>query len=76
MKLLGFPSRWKFKKFENDTNELSAKETRDWLGCQKLLLYCLNFKIWFRPSSYRDFRETGRCNVRARRDVSKPFQFQ
>ena len=32
MKLLGFPSRWKFKKFENDTNELSAKETRDWLG--------------------------------------------
>ena len=36
----------------------------DWLGCQKLPLYCLNFdfkiRFWLKYGllSYRDFRET------------------
>ena len=32
----------------------------DWLGCQNLLLYCLNLDFMVSgPLSYQDFRETG-----------------
>ena len=40
------------QKTKQNKTKKSAKENMDWLGCQELLIRCLNFDftIWFRAS--------------------------